>query len=133
MSDMNGKVALVTGASSGIGRETAKVFAGRGCRVVLGARREDELAALLEQLAVAHHPQGLPTDEALGHVVIVLAQRVAETHVHRPLDLTAEQRRVHHPAGVVGDPDVGHVDDAALGVDLDLDHRRLTVRRPPLG
>ena len=46
MSDMNGKVALVTGASSGIGRETAKVFAGRGCRVVLGARREDELAAI---------------------------------------------------------------------------------------
>lgn len=46
MSEMKGKVALVTGASSGIGLETAKAFAARGCRVVLGARRGDELAAL---------------------------------------------------------------------------------------
>ena len=50
MSDMNGKVALVTGASSGIGLETAKAFAARGCRVVLGARREDELAALAGEI-----------------------------------------------------------------------------------
>jgi NAD(P)-dependent dehydrogenase (short-subunit alcohol dehydrogenase family) len=38
MSDMKGKVALVTGASGGIGLETAKAFAARGCRVVLGYR-----------------------------------------------------------------------------------------------
>jgi len=50
MSDMKGKVALVTGASSGIGLETAKAFAARGCRIVLGARREDELAALAGEI-----------------------------------------------------------------------------------
>lgn len=50
MADMNGKVALVTGASSGIGRETAKAFAARGCRVVLGARRENELAAVAAEI-----------------------------------------------------------------------------------
>ena len=50
MADTNGKVALVTGASSGIGRETAKAFAARGCRVVLGARRENELAALAAEI-----------------------------------------------------------------------------------
>ena len=47
---MNGKVALVTGASSGIGRSTALAFAARGAKVVLAARREDELAALAAEI-----------------------------------------------------------------------------------
>jgi NAD(P)-dependent dehydrogenase (short-subunit alcohol dehydrogenase family) len=51
MSDMNGKVVLITGASSGIGRATAEVFAARGAKVVLAARREDELAALTSEIA----------------------------------------------------------------------------------
>jgi NAD(P)-dependent dehydrogenase (short-subunit alcohol dehydrogenase family) len=51
MSDMNGRVALITGASSGIGRATAEVFAARGAKVVLAARREDELAALTSEIA----------------------------------------------------------------------------------
>jgi NAD(P)-dependent dehydrogenase (short-subunit alcohol dehydrogenase family) len=46
MSNMTGKVALITGASSGIGRATAEAFAAKGVKVVLGARREDELATL---------------------------------------------------------------------------------------
>ena len=50
MSDMRDKVALVTGASSGIGRATAKAFAARGASVVLAARREDELAALANEI-----------------------------------------------------------------------------------
>jgi len=50
MSDMNGKVALITGASSGIGRATAELFAARGAKVVLAARREHELATLTSEI-----------------------------------------------------------------------------------
>ncbi len=50
MSDMHDKVALITGASSGIGRATGEAFAARGAKVVLAARRENELAALTREI-----------------------------------------------------------------------------------
>ena len=50
MSTMKGKVALVTGASSGIGRATALAFAARGASVALAARRENELATLAAEI-----------------------------------------------------------------------------------
>jgi NADP-dependent 3-hydroxy acid dehydrogenase YdfG len=48
-----GGVVAITGASSGIGRATAKVLAARGAKVVLGARREAELAELVREIAAA--------------------------------------------------------------------------------
>jgi NAD(P)-dependent dehydrogenase (short-subunit alcohol dehydrogenase family) len=46
MSEFDGKVAIVTGASSGIGRCTAELLARRGARVAAFARSADKLAAL---------------------------------------------------------------------------------------
>lgn len=43
MPALRGSVVVITGASSGLGRATAHLLAGRGCRVVLAARRTDEL------------------------------------------------------------------------------------------
>jgi NADP-dependent 3-hydroxy acid dehydrogenase YdfG len=50
MNDMNGKVVIVTGASSGIGQATATHLAGLGAKVVLGARRADRLQSLAAKI-----------------------------------------------------------------------------------
>ncbi len=51
--DITGKIVAITGASSGIGRATAKLLAERGALAVLGARREDALAAVVDEIAAA--------------------------------------------------------------------------------
>jgi NADP-dependent 3-hydroxy acid dehydrogenase YdfG len=50
MSNIQGKVILITGASSGIGEGTARILAERGARVVLGARRTDRLEKLAGEI-----------------------------------------------------------------------------------
>src|SRR5688572_20864616 len=51
--DLTGQVALVTGASSGLGVRFAEVLAGNGAAVVLVARREDRLAAVKARIEAA--------------------------------------------------------------------------------
>jgi 3-oxoacyl-[acyl-carrier protein] reductase len=53
MSDLKGHVALVTGASQGIGRSCAIELAKRGATVVLCARSEDKLAAVRDEITAA--------------------------------------------------------------------------------
>jgi clavulanate-9-aldehyde reducatase len=48
--DLSGKVAAITGASSGIGEATAVALSGAGAKVALGARRKDRLDSLVERI-----------------------------------------------------------------------------------
>ena len=53
MSGIKGKVVVITGASGGIGEATAALLAGRGAKLVLGARRSDILEALVDRIVMA--------------------------------------------------------------------------------
>jgi NADP-dependent 3-hydroxy acid dehydrogenase YdfG len=49
--NVEGKVVVITGASSGLGEATAKILSAQGATVVLGARRQDRIQALAKELA----------------------------------------------------------------------------------
>jgi 3-oxoacyl-[acyl-carrier protein] reductase len=53
MFSLDGKTALVSGASQGIGEAVARRLAGQGARVVLAARNEEKLRTLAEEIAAA--------------------------------------------------------------------------------
>lgn len=50
MGELSGKVAIITGATSGIGARTAEIFAGAGAKVVLTGRREAEGKAVAQRI-----------------------------------------------------------------------------------
>ena len=63
--DFTGQVALVTGASSGMGLVTAQAFAQAGASVVLADINQDALTAATDSLAaVGHQVLGVPCDVA---------------------------------------------------------------------
>jgi NADP-dependent 3-hydroxy acid dehydrogenase YdfG len=62
MSNLNGKVVIITGASSGIGEATARLLAKKGAKVVLGARRIDRLTAITKDI---HADGGIAEYQAL--------------------------------------------------------------------
>lgn len=77
MKQLSGKVAIVTGASSGIGYETAKLFAMEGAKVIVTARRERELDALVGEIESAGGEAialaGDIRDETLAHALVEMA------------------------------------------------------------
>ncbi len=76
-----GKVALITGASRGIGAATAQLFAQEGATVVLASRSEEELARIVEEIrANGGEVMAATTDVAEAASVEILIKRTVDTY-----------------------------------------------------
>lgn len=76
-----GKVAVVTGAGRGIGRESARLFAREGAKLVLASRTKSELEALAKELLDYHDADALvfPCDVTKSNEVKALMEKAVET------------------------------------------------------
>lgn len=106
--DLTGEVALVTGASSGLGLRFAEVLAANGAKVVLVARRADRLAEVKQKIekadgkAIAVEADVLARDgmrlafdaaeQAFGTVTVLL-NNAGIAHTNRAIDLPEETWR----------------------------------------
>lgn len=103
--DLTGEVALVTGASSGLGLRFAEVLAANGARVVLVARRADRLADVKEKIekaggkAIAVEADVLDRDgmqkafdaaETAFGTVTILLNNAGIAHTDRAIDLSED-------------------------------------------
>jgi NAD(P)-dependent dehydrogenase (short-subunit alcohol dehydrogenase family) len=95
----NNLVALVTGASQGIGKATAGAFAAAGHKVVIAARSKDKLEAVAAELG--ENATAVACDVADPASVEALFARIGE--LHGRLDVLFNNAGVNVPAQSVGD------------------------------
>lgn len=107
MEHFRGKRVFVTGGSSGIGKETAKLLAGWGAHVVIGARGEERLAQALEEVKAA-----AGDEQTIDQVRIDVSDRAsvqaAAAQVIKildGLDILINNAGIAHPSSILDTPD----------------------------
>ncbi len=78
--NIKGKIVFITGASSGIGMESAKAFARKGCKLILTARRIDRIKILAEELLKEFGTESLtlPLDVRKKEEVFTLFEKLPD-------------------------------------------------------
>jgi NAD(P)-dependent dehydrogenase (short-subunit alcohol dehydrogenase family) len=125
--DLAGRVAVVTGASGGIGAESARALAARGASVVLGARDVAKAGRVADAIRAAHGPgrtEVVALELASFASVRAFAERVLARH--RRIDLLLNNAGVM--ACPLGRTESGH--ELQLGTNH-LGHFLLTARLAP--
>ncbi|WP_295218753.1 SDR family oxidoreductase [uncultured Brevundimonas sp.] len=93
--DLSGLVAIVTGATGGLGLETALVLAGKGAEVVLAARNPDK-GTEAERLIRSRHPNAAVRFDLLDLASLASVQAFAERYLAtgRPIDILIDNAGV---------------------------------------
>jgi gluconate 5-dehydrogenase len=113
---LEGRVALVTGGSSGIGRAIAGALARAGARVVIVARKEAELAATVEELtADGCRAAWVSADLSTREGVRAAAERAAEVSGEPDILVNSAGINLRPPMDELGDD----VWDATMAVNLE--------------
>lgn len=116
MKDLSGKVALITGASRGLGVHIAKALAGEGVDLVLAARSESALQACCREVRAAGvRATAIPVNLAQRADVLALALRAEQAYGR--IDILINN------AGVLHTEDYAQLDPLAIDETIDINLR----------
>ncbi len=111
MGALSGKIAIVTGATSGIGERIAEAFVEEGALVVAAARREAEGAALAQRLGLHFVCADVAKEEDVKAVIAAAVSR------HGRIDCLVNNAASPQPIVGVAESDLGAF-DAVMGVNV---------------
>ncbi|CCG80587.1 putative Hybrid NRPS/PKS enzyme [Taphrina deformans PYCC 5710] len=110
---LTGKVAVVTGASSGIGAAVAVALAREGCHIALGARRQDALEAVKRRMVVREGKVILRSTDVTDRKQVESLMKAAETELG-PVDILVSCAGVMYFTMMANN----HIDDWDRTVDV---------------
>jgi 3-oxoacyl-[acyl-carrier protein] reductase len=114
--DLSGRVAVVTGASRGIGRATAESFLKAGCSVILNARASDEASASFGELERAYPTRASVVYGSVAHGATASAVIQGAMSRHKRIDILVNNAGIlrENPLGMISDTEMDELFDVNL-------------------